>query len=339
MRYAPVNKPKLPLSLFDRVIGRPRAPWVTLAVAALLYATALAITYAEVGVDALFAEAYWRSRLFPPTIITYILLVSPALGRMSEEVLEAFRPLLAIDEDEFDCLIHQTATIPRRGEWIAIAVGTIVGVVPPLTAIDATPVWLTVYQALFAGATNALLAWVAYVSVIDTRWITALLRQPLHFHPLDPSPFRAVGRQSLAIALSFVGGISLSLLFVLFQPDATLSPLFWLPNIPLALVPIIVFYLNMQPTHRVLLAAKKAELKKVRRRVVEAYEQMLPAMESGDNLLGTSIALDALVAYETRLSAARTWPYNTEMLRTLLLSVLLPIGVTFLRTLIDLLLG
>ncbi len=334
-----MNESKLPLSLFDRVIGRPREPWVTLAIAVLLYAAALTVSYAEVGLEALFAEGYWRTRLVPPTIITYILLVSPALGRMSNEVLDAFRSLLAIDDDEFDRLIHQTAAIPRRSEWIAIAIGITIGVAPPLAAMDATPVWLTVYQALSGGATNALLAWVAYVSVADTRWITTLLRQPLHFHPLDPSPFQAVGRQSLALALAFVGGISLGLLFVLFQPDATLSPFFWLPNIPLALVPVIVFYLNMHPTHRVLLAAKKAELKKVRRCVAEAYDQMLPAMESGHDLLGISVALDALVAYESRLSTARTWPYNTETLRTLLVSVLLPLSVPFLRTLIALPLG
>jgi hypothetical protein len=334
-----VDKPKLPLSLFDRVISRPRSPWVTLAVVVLLYAAALAVTYAEVGMDALFAEEYWRIRLFPPTIITYILLVSPALGRMSEEVLDAFRSLLAIDEDEFVRLIHQTATIPRHSEWIAIAIGVTIGAAPLLISMTANPAWLTVYQALSGGATNALLAWVAYVSVADTRWITVLLRQPLRFHPLDPSPFQAVGRQSLVLALTFVGGISLSLLFILSQPGATLSSLYWLPNIPLALVPVIVFYLNMHPTHRVLLAAKKAELKKVRRRMAEAYEQMPPAMDSRHNLLGTSIALDALVAYERRLSAASTWPYNTEMLRTLLASVLLPLGVTFLRSLIDLLLN
>jgi hypothetical protein len=44
---------------------------------------------------------------------------------------------------------------------------------------------------------------------------------------------------------------------------------------------------------------------------------------------------NALLAYEQRLADARTWPYNTAMLRTLFLSVLVP-GITLLaKTLLD----
>ena len=34
---------------------------------------------------------------------------------------------------------------------------------------------------------------------------------------------------------------------------------------------------------------------------------------------------DALLAYEDRLKEARTWRYNTAMLRTLFISVLVPV--------------
>ena len=41
-----------------------------------------------------------------------------------------------------------------------------------------------------------------------------------------------------------------------------------------------------------------------------------------------------LMAYEQRLREARTWPYNTAMLRTLFLSVLVPIATILLQMII-----
>jgi hypothetical protein len=46
--------------------------------------------------------------------------------------------------------------------------------------------------------------------------------------------------------------------------------------------------------------------------------------------------LNALAFYEQRLQAARTWTYNTAILRTLFLSVLLPVGKLFARLVVDL---
>lgn len=44
-----------------------------------------------------------------------------------------------------------------------------------------------------------------------------------------------------------------------------------------------------------------------------------------------------LVAYESRLRSARTWPYDTAMLRTLFLSVVVPGGAAGARVLSQLL--
>ena len=59
----------------------------------------------------------------------------------------------------------------------------------------------------------ALLAWTIYVSIAGTRLTAALHRQPMQINLFDTAAFEAVGRQSLLLALVFVGGITLSLLF------------------------------------------------------------------------------------------------------------------------------
>ncbi len=45
--------------------------------------------------------------------------------------------------------------------------------------------------------------------------------------------------------------------------------------------------------------------------------------------------INALAIYEQRLQGARTWPYNTGMLRTLFFSVLMPLGPVLIKIVID----
>jgi hypothetical protein len=66
---------------------------------------------------------------------------------------------------------------------------------------------------------------------------------------------------------------------------------FWLIYVPIALVPIAIFFFSMLPTHNVLTNAKASDLKVV-----------------------------------------RTWPYNTTMLRTLFVSVMIPTVMLLIRT-------
>jgi hypothetical protein len=47
--------------------------------------------------------------------------------------------------------------------------------------------------------------------------------------------------------------------------------------------------------------------------------------------------INALVAYEQRLLAAPTWPYNVTILRTLFSSVFIPLGSILARLTVDIL--
>ena len=94
----------------------------------------------------------------------------------------------------------------------------------------------------------ALLAWVIMGAIVGTRLLSALHRQPLHFDLFDIEPFEPIGRQSLTLAMVFIGGVTLGVIFSI-QGQTFLNPLFWLANIPFVLVAVLVFYLGMRPTH------------------------------------------------------------------------------------------
>jgi len=180
-----------------------------------------------------------------------------------------------------------------------------------------------------------LLVWTIYASLISTRLTTALLRQPPHIGPFDAPAFHAVGMQSLALSLVFVGAMTLSLIFPASQPATLWNLGVWLPYLPIVALVVAVFFLNMLPTHRVLARAKEVATKRARQQIQRAGQEMLLCMEADRETGSLAAEISALAAYQQRLETARTWPYNTAMLRSLFFSVLVPIITMLGRMLFD----
>jgi hypothetical protein len=85
----------------------------------------------------------------------------------------------------------------------------------------------------------------------------------------------------------------------------------------------------------VLAEARKTELHAVRAQIAAICRALSQSL-ARDQATGTLAAdLNALVSYENRLKESRTWPYNTAMLRTLLLSGLVPLVPVVGRWVVD----
>ena len=161
---------------------------------------------------------------------------------------------------------------------------------------------------------------------------------PETFFVLIPCLFfvAALRRQSLLLALVFIGGITLSLLFTYSEARLT-APEFWISNLIFVTFIILIFFLSMRPTHLILAAEKKRVLEPVTKRINDACRELVQQLENGKNPGELSGQISALVAYEQRLSAARTWPYNVIILRTLFFSVFIPMISILARVAVDLL--
>ena len=94
----------------------------------------------------------------------------------------------------------------------------------------------------------------------------------------------------------------------------------------------------MRPTHQLLLEEKKRRLEPVQKHINLACLDLVQQMDQGLNPGNLSGEINALEVYEQRLLSARTWPYNTSMLRTLFFSILIPLGSILARLAVDLLL-
>ncbi len=322
-------------SLFAKVISRPLHPRLTMGVALLLLLAPFAAALLDGSLSEVLATGLWRVMLAPAAVIIYILAVAPRMDVMDTRVLQTLRRVTLVDDRTFDAVVAQSATLRPRNELLAMVVGAVLGLALVLAQPDGVFSWA---MASWGGATilmYGLLGWTIYASVASTRLTSAILRQPLRINPLDTSPFEAIGRQSLLLALIFVGGMTLSLLLSVQEVDVFRVPAFWLSFTPIALVPVVIFFLTMRPTHHVLFAAKDRELKTVRAHIEQTSQDLMERLASQEDAEQLAHVANALLAYERCLLDARTWPYNTAMLRTLFLSVLVPAVTVLGKTIVE----
>lgn len=279
----------------------------------------------------------WRGLLVAPAIIIYIIAVAPTVERGWTRVYNSLRSVVALDDGGYARLLSAVTSPRPRSEMGALAVGALLGLLRVGYTVEGAPTWLDAYLLFATALLFGLLAWVIYLTVGHTQATAAILRQPLCIDPTEISSFMAIGEQGLVLALVFVGGTALSLIFSALEPGVFSQLTFWLIYIPIVLAPVAVFFLAMRPTHRVLADAKDRELKIVRRELRGAGERLLDQRTQMEDPGPLSQQILALAALEGRLQAARTWPYNTPMLRTLFVSVLAPSALLLARKLLELL--
>jgi hypothetical protein len=311
-------------SLYDRLIGKSRPVWVSILIAAPLFLIAYITGVTQTGLPEFFTEGVWRGLFLPPTIFLYTLILSPILTQMERKLDREFRPLLAIDDVRYQELVAETAYIPIRKEIAVFAMGAVAGMIIGVLDPELTLTWYSIIPIIMTSFVFGLLAWVLYVTAAVGKPIKAFLDQPLRINLFDITPFEAIGKRSLIEALAFLGGVVLSLIFVLSQSNILLGASFWLVYIPLTLAPLAIFFFNMNPTHQVLAAEKEKQLSVVRAGLNTHSKQLLKTADGVADPSEAIALVSGLINYEQRLAATRTWPYNTGMLRTLFLSIVIP---------------
>lgn len=324
-----------PPSLFDRYFTRIRPWWATLIVSLSLLSLPFAAAYFDGNLSMFISNGQWRVYLLAPTIIIYIYLVSPLMAHTGAQVIAAIRILAKMDPKEYDLIVQDASRINPLHEWVAFGIGIFLGVLAILAAgFDQFTSWLTVFWLISTCLMYGILAWTIFVSVASTRVNSVIHQIPLKIDILNPKQFETVGRQSLLLALVFIGGITLSLLFT-YQDGSLSSPEFWIFNILFVLFAVLIFFLSMRPTHNLLSKEKERELLPLQSLLNSKCRRLVDQLDQGVNSGTLPAEINALVVHEQRLSTARTWPYNVTMLRTLFFSVFIPIGSILARLVVD----
>lgn len=314
--------PATPSSLLEEWGERTPLSWRQLAGAVTLVLVSFLVIAAYL--DGVLAETFnidfWRSAGMYPGIIAYILLSVPAGRRFRDDAITALRPLVPLDDDEFDRLVAQEPLFNRRRQWLALAVGATTMLL--FRPWEFLPSWLMLYQMLAGGLMFGLLGYLVYTSLAATKlgadWEVAQDINVFELQSLQP-----IARWSLSNALFYIGGITLSLLFIgRFTLDIANVVIYSV----LGAAAVLVFFTNMMNTHRIMVEVKNRELQMIGDRLAAASRALQERPDKGpaERML-LLIDLNLWRAYEQQVEELPEWPYTAEIRRNLLLSLLVPL--------------
>ena len=313
-------------TMLDRFQRRTRLSYGRMVIlsAALLLCLPLLGALLDGDVSEFFGGGYWRTFYLPPCIVVYILLVYPVLNRAQDNVVAALRPLVPLSDEDYLQMVRVASRSSPRVERLVFGAGFLLYVLMGLTWLDGDGFsWLVLSIFLTGGLMFGLLAWVIYSSLKGTRLMGVLHNQLRDVDLFDQRPFEPIGQASLMTVLAFIGGCTISLFFLI-TPQNILQPANLVVNGSLIAIAVVVFFLNMRPTHRALGTIKQQELRAMLQDIGDAYRRYGAAKQEGRDTGHILSVLDDLINCERRLKETRTWPYNTGTLRTLFFSVLIP---------------
>lgn len=301
---------------------------LTIPLVGLLLALPFIISYADGSLPAMLTGGSWRLILLPMVMILYNVAIAPFFNNLDGRIAAELRPLSQLDDAEYDALVATADRFNPRAEWLAFGIGaaaqlTLFG--PPDSAAPLDLYLFVAFVTMFGT-----MGWIIYRAIAGTRVSRTLPRSRLAVNLFDITPFEPIGRQSLLLAMAFVGAGTLSLFFAFSREDI----LRW-QNIVIygfqLLLTILIFFFNMWPTHRLLSRTRKEHIEQATRAVGAAYAELTTLRAQNADTVALESSLDTWMALEKRLKVTRTWPYNTEMLRALVITVLTPIAVALSR--------
>jgi hypothetical protein len=318
----PMPTPVTPPSLVGHWVERTGRSWSQAAflLALFLLLFLLGAAYLDGALAAPFDAQAWRGALLYPAISAYVLLSQPAVRRLLEAALQALRPLVLTDDETFARLVAEEPLFNRRNQWLAFGIGAAFTLL--FRPWEYFPFWLTLYGLVGAALTYGLLGWFVYGTATASRlgagWDVAVDANVFELKTLEP-----VARWGLGIALSYVGGITLSLLLV---PQIPRRPETIVIYAVLTAVPLLAFFSSMASTHRMMAAAKEQELATVRSSLGAASRALKQCAEEGrtEEMQVLFELIAGWGAYEKQVEAVPDWPYTAQIRRSLLASALLP---------------
>jgi hypothetical protein len=259
-----------------------------------------------------------------PVLLIYILGVHPFMHRRWKR---AMRSLEALAPHAGGAGRPKPAS--RRGEWGAMLLGTLIGLVVA-RRVPGAEGWLRLYAEATSALMFALLAAAIYGSVLRSRHLAAHSRG-LELNVFDGHLLTPFAQWGQSLSLVFVGGISLSLLFQSYESLRSMEGVMIYGS--LVAVALTLFFMSMWTIHGALARAQEKELCRVRRDLAAAREALLRhrACESTAAVHDLYLPVVVLGAYERHVLDAPTWPFNPTIVGRVFASAVAPLGVYLLK--------
>lgn len=256
-----------------------------------------------------------RFDLVVAALIAFLVSAGRHAASRSPVELAGLEPLTCCTNAEFTGIVARRLTLGRGRLWLARGLGACFGLAivvpaaaPPAPAVlsDAQAYAQLGWRALSTAFLFALMAQVAYESVVDRRVLGQITREIREIHLLDREALAPFARQGLRRAFLWVGGSSIASLLALDMQHS------W-PVFPILTTTLCLATLAFLGPARVLRsrvrATKRAELRRVRGEIERTKTAVLGAPVARD-----AARLAGLLAYEARIAAVAEWPFDASTL-------------------------
>ena len=266
--------------------------------------------------------------IYPPFVL-YFLALYHYLTRVGSKSLQAFRPLLEVDETYLAEMNYRFANLPRWAGWLSIAIGLIslpqyfssgqaFGDRDPNTAL---PYIVAVAAGGFFGSTIFALI---IRSIRQLRMVHRLQAQAAKINLLDLEPAHAFS------GLTARTGIGIILLLVLgfIRDSSSVNGTYLFGAYLLLGVPaIVVFVVPVLGMRDCLVEEKKRKLHETSELLQSTIDKMEARVHTDDysDLQGMETAIRALIRKREMLEKISTWPWNPGTIRGFASTLLLPI--------------
>jgi len=310
------TKPQSLVDQFVAYVGLSRHAFAAVVVLLLALLLASAV-FSQGGLATVGPRGLWKLGL-EPTMIAYILGIYPWLQRRSTLAIDALRPLCSRPE-----IVDEIYVANRRGELIALLLGA-------AFSLWVTSSWLMegAWMRLYLITANivlfSLMALAIYDGLQRTRRLTRMVRAGLKLDLFDRQLLAPMARWGQTIALTFVGGICLSLVFQSYETLHSVRSLV-IYSI-LIVVSLTLFFTSVWSIHKALIVAQQSELAVVHQHWLLARSELKRRLAEGvqTDIAGLYNPLVVLSAYESQVLAASTWPFNPKIVKEVLASLVAP---------------
>jgi hypothetical protein len=319
--------------LIEALIRRSRLSWYwfTIIVTAVLLLLLIIATLLDGATSYLSTWGFWQNYGDGLLLIAYILMVSSFMWRLRIKAIQAFRPLLAMDDYAFNRLAAKASAPNRRLEWISVLIG--VGLAVALGQPWDLPwgpgeLWSSVYLVIVGTLMNGLLMWLVYDTLASTVRIAQLSSQTPKIDILfNTELLIPIARWSLGISVGWVGGISLSLVFQ--TQDSLLRGETITLYAILVCVTVLGFLLSMWSTRNTIATVKRRELTLARKHLAAASFELKDRTAQGrlEGMEGLSSTMTSWATYQKLVQDTPTWPFDINIMRRLAASTIAPVLV------------
>lgn len=273
----------------------------------------------------------------PLAIITF-------LDSVSSQALSIFKPLLDVEEVEFQRLKDRFANMPSRGVFLNGVIWTVVYIVLTNLTYD------SFYVAYGLGPTMSAIIFIAglvafltgsviyYHSLRQLVLINQTVKMVRHFNMFQLDPVYAFSRVTSLIGVSWM--IMLSLTLLLF-PTELLRGLVLSILVLQVILAVAAFVLPLWFVHRRLESEKLKLLAEFNRQVESTTSKLHAALNQNEMGQVTQLkdAILGLTAEHEILNKIPTWPWRSGTITGFLSAAVLPIVLFLIQILIQKLMG